>query len=156
MSAASKPWLSERIPPLTSDSADDICLKKEGALCVIYVAKDAATFKSSEKETKELYQTGQQFASKISRGINFYFMWVDASAEPAFTEMFGLKADDLPKLVILNPGKRKRFLLHDKNINESDVSATLDRILGGDAKFTNIAGNKLADLVSKYPQEATK
>ena len=70
--------------------------------------------------------------------------------------MFDLKAEDLPKLVILNPGKRKRFLVHDKGVSESEVSSTLDRILGGDAKFTNIKGNKLVDLVSKYPQEATK
>jgi len=36
-SAASKPWLSDKLPLLTSDSANDICLKKEGSLCVIYI-----------------------------------------------------------------------------------------------------------------------
>jgi hypothetical protein len=40
-SAASKPWLNDKIPQLTLDSANDICLKKEGSLCVIYVAKDS-------------------------------------------------------------------------------------------------------------------
>ena len=80
-------------------------------------------------------------------------MWLDSSAEPAFSKMFNIPESDLPKLVILNPGKRKRFLVHEKSINEADVSSTLDRILGGDAKFTNIAGNKLADLVSKYPEQ---
>lgn len=49
VSAASKPWLSERVPQVTSDSADDICLKKEGALCVIYIAKDAAQAKANEQ-----------------------------------------------------------------------------------------------------------
>jgi hypothetical protein len=49
VSAASKPWLSERVPQVTSDSADDICLKKEGALCVIYVAKDAAIAKANNE-----------------------------------------------------------------------------------------------------------
>ncbi len=153
VSAASRPWLSERIPQVTSDSADDICLKKEGALCVIYVAKDAASAKSNEAQLNELYATGQKFASKISRGINFYFMWLDSSAENKFYQMFEIKESDLPKVVILNPGKRKRFLIHDKNINENDISATLDRILGGDAKFINIKGNALAPLVSKYPSE---
>lgn len=76
-------------------------------------------------------------------------MWLDASAEPKFAEMFG--TDNLPKVAILNPGKRKRFLLHTGSINESDISATLDKILGGDAKFTNIKGNALEALVSKYP-----
>lgn len=58
----------------------------------------------------------------------------------------------MPKVVILNPGKRKRFLVHEKDINESEISATLDRILGGDAKFTNVKGNQLPELVTKYPQ----
>lgn len=47
-SAASKPWLNERVPQLTSDSIDDICLKKESALCVIYIAKDAQTAKDNQ------------------------------------------------------------------------------------------------------------
>lgn len=58
VSAASKPWLSERVPQMTSDSADDICLKKEGALCVIYIAKDAASAKGSEKQMSDLYSIG--------------------------------------------------------------------------------------------------
>ena len=57
-SAASRPWLSERVPQITSDSADDICLKKENALCVIYIAKDAATAKSNDAQLNQLYQTG--------------------------------------------------------------------------------------------------
>ena len=68
--------------------------------------------------------------------------------------MFDIKGDNLPKVVILNPGKRKRFLIHEKAIDESEISKTLDRILGGDAKFINIKGNQLANLVSKYPTEA--
>ncbi len=81
-------------------------------------------------------------------------MWLDASAEKEFFKMFDLKESDLPKVVIVNPGKRKRFLVHDKPISESDISSTLDRILGGDAKFINIKGNNLAPLVSKYPESA--
>ena len=70
--------------------------------------------------------------------------------------MFEVKSDNLPKVVILNPGKRKRYLVHEKAIDEAEISKTLDRILGGDAKFINIKGNQLANLVSKYPTEATK
>lgn len=79
-------------------------------------------------------------------------MWLDASAEPLFFNMFDLKFVNLPKVIILNPGTRKRFLVHEKDINESEISATLDRILGGDARFTNVKGNALPQLVSKYPQ----
>ncbi len=42
-SSAGKSWLVEKVPELTSDSANDICLKKEGVLCVIYLSKDAAS-----------------------------------------------------------------------------------------------------------------
>lgn len=80
-------------------------------------------------------------------------MWLDASVETGFSGMFGLAESDLPNVVILNPGKRKRYLLHGSNINESAISSTLDKILGGDAKFTNIKGNALEPLVSKYPEQ---
>ena len=80
-------------------------------------------------------------------------MWLDAAKEQKFFEMFGIDKNNLPKVAILNPGKRKRFLIHENAINESEISKTLDKILGGDAKFKNIKGNELADLVSKYPEQ---
>jgi hypothetical protein len=49
VSAASKPWLTEKVPRITSDSADDICLKKEDALCVIYIAKDDQQVKNNDQ-----------------------------------------------------------------------------------------------------------
>lgn len=82
---------------------------------------------------------GQNFASKISRGISFYFMWLDASTEPDFASIFNLE-DKFPKVVILNPGKRKRFLLHEGDITEKAIELTLDKILGGDARFKAIKG----------------
>jgi len=51
----------------------------------------------------------------------------------------------------LNPGKRKRFLVHTGDITESGIEGTLDKILGGDARFKNIKGNKLPELTSEYP-----
>jgi hypothetical protein len=52
----------------------------------------------------------------------------------------------------LNPGKRKRFLIQETDITESNIEQTLDKILGGDARFKNIKGNKLPELVSDYPE----
>ena len=79
-------------------------------------------------------------------------MWLDASTEPDFASIFNLE-DKFPKVVILNPGKRKRFLIHDTEITEANIEATLDKILGGDARFKNIKGNKLPELVSDYPEK---
>lgn len=149
-SAASKPWLSERVPSFNSESGNDICLKKEGALCVVYVVKDEASKQAAHVDS--LYSVGAQFSSKISRGINFYFMYLDASSEPDFAKMFKLESDELPKVVIMNPGKRKRYLVHGGSINENDLSNTLDKILGGDAKFVNVKDNELPKLVSKHPE----
>ena len=76
---------------------------------------------------------------------------MDASAEPEFATIFGIEESNYPALIILNPGKRKRFLVHTGEITEKNIENTLDTILGGDAKFKNIKGNKLPDLVSDYP-----
>lgn len=141
------------VPKLALESANDICLKKDGALCIVLVAKDEASL--DNKMLDELNSVGQNFASKISRGISFYFMWIDASAEKDFVGTFNLE-DKYPSLVILNPGKRKRFLLHEGDINEKNIEKTLDKILGGDARFKAIKGNKLPDLVSQYEQEGEK
>lgn len=45
-------------------------------------------------------------------------MWLDAIKESEFFGMFDIQQDKLPKVVILNPGKRKKFLVHEKDINE--------------------------------------
>jgi predicted transcriptional regulator len=89
--------------------------------------------------------------SKISRGISFNFMWLDASAEQEFANVFEL-GESMPSVVVLNPGKRKRFLVHEGEITKDSVQKTLDRIMGGDARFKNIKGNTLPKLVSLYPQ----
>lgn len=39
--AASKPWLNEPLPFLNKDSGNDLCLIKDGTLCVMYVVPNA-------------------------------------------------------------------------------------------------------------------
>lgn len=60
------------------------------------------------------------------------------------------KAEEYPRLIVLNPGKRKRILAHEGDISEKAITKTLDKILAGDAKFKVVKGNKLPDLVSEY------
>lgn len=81
------------MPKLAKDSANDVCLKKDGALCIILVSKDETSV--NEKMLDEMNAVGQNFASKISRGISFYFMWISAADEPEFTGLFNL-GDNLP------------------------------------------------------------
>ena len=131
---------------MTKDSANDICLKKDGSLCVILLAKDRASVDRSMLE--RLDSISQSFTSKISRGITFIFSWLDTSVEKEFGAVFA--AEELPSLIILNPGKRKRFLKHEGEITEAAIDSTFNKILGGDARFKNIKGNKLPDLVSEF------
>lgn len=60
------------------------------------------------------------------------------------------KHDEYPRLIVLNPGKRKRILPHEGEIDEKSITKTLDKILAGDAKFKVVKGNSLPDLVSEY------
>lgn len=117
-------------------------------LCIIMVNKDSTIEKG---QLDQISQLGEELESKISRGISFNFMWLDASAEKEFAEVFSLES--LPQVVVMNPGKRKRFLTHEGPITKDEVSKTLDKILRGDARFKQIKGNKLPVLVSKYPTE---
>jgi hypothetical protein len=59
---------------------------------------------------------------------------LDASLEKEFASMFEYDANQ-PSVVVLNPGKRKRYLKHEGSLNSADIGKTLDKILGGDARF---------------------
>jgi hypothetical protein len=90
------------------------------------------------------------FSSKIERGITFNFMRLDAESEPEFAQMFTHEPSDLPMVVVMNPGKRKRFLKHEGALDVNGLTATLDMILGGDAKFKALKDFK--ELSSAYEQ----
>lgn len=78
-SSAAKPWLVVPVPEMTKDSANDICLKKDGSLCVMLLVKDRASLDQSTLDM--LDKVSQSFTSKISRGISFIFSWLDVSKE---------------------------------------------------------------------------
>lgn len=74
---------------MTEDSGNDICLKKDGSLCIILVVKDAASI--NKDAMNEIGQLGEEYESKISRGIAFRFMWLDASQESGFAGALGVE-----------------------------------------------------------------
>lgn len=148
-SAATKMWLNMATPYLASDSANDICLKRDGTLCVIYVAPNM----DKSAEVDEIFRKVQaNFQSKIERGISFNFMRLHTEHEPALAELFkGDNASNEPFVVVMNPGKRKKFLRHEGSALDAEaISGTLDKILGGDARFKAVKGNELPELMSKY------
>lgn len=40
-----------------------------------------------------IQSVGEGFASKISRGISFYFSWLDATADKSFADTFNLSKE---------------------------------------------------------------
>lgn len=66
-------------------------------------------------------------------------MWLNVEIEKKWGELFKYEGKD--KVVILNPGKRKRYTEHEGDISKQAISQTLDSINGGDAKF-----NRVGDL----------
>ena len=80
-------------------------------------------------------------------------MWLNSKDEPEFAKVLDYEEGSGNQIRILNSGKRKRFLKHEDEITPGAIEKTLEKILGGDARFKNIRGNKLPELVSDYPAE---
>jgi hypothetical protein len=53
---------------------------------------------------------------KIERGAKYKFMWLDSKIETAWTKLFEANSSD-NKVVILNPGSRKRFTTHEGSLD---------------------------------------
>jgi hypothetical protein len=50
-------------------------------------------------------------------------MWLNSSIEKPWASIFGNDGSD--QVVILNPGKRKRFAPHEGSITKDSISTTL-------------------------------
>jgi len=148
VSNAAKAWLNTPVPFLSKDSGNDICLKKDGTLCVVYIVKEAS--QSDSAVVASMQTLKEAFSSKIERGITFSFVRLDATAESEFFGMFEMTPEELPAVVVVNPGKRKRYLKHDKDLSVGGLSETLDTILGGDARFKAI--KDFASLNTQFEQ----
>lgn len=111
-SAATKPWLNENLPHLSKSSGNDICFKKDGTLCVIYVHGG----KSDAIKEATLNNVNDNFAKAVTRGIRFSFMKLDLSKEAQFAAAFGVESE---AFVVLNAGKRIRFLVIEGMTSES-------------------------------------
>lgn len=138
-----KPWLVQEVPELTGKSANDICFKGEG-LCVIYLVDGDV----SAAETEMLTTLSKKFTSQLSdRGAKMKWMWMNLKTETAFKELF--EPDQLPSAVVFNPHKRLRFNKLDHGEDgevkgdEAGLSKLMDKVLGGDARFKMVPGQKL-------------
>jgi len=142
-----RPWLIQDVPELTKDSQADICFKGEG-LCVIYLSDGAAP----AADVDMLAGMKSKFTSQLDgRGTTFKWMWMDMAVETEFKTLFA--PDTLPSAVVFNPHKRLRFtkLEGDVKANTQSIRALIDKIQGGDARFTMVKGQKLPKFADRKP-----
>ena len=136
--AKPKIWLTQSIPEITKDSNGDVCFKSEG-LCVIYLKQGPIT----DAETALLEKVKGSFESQVT----LKWGWIDLSLETAFKDLFNPTA--MPSAVVFNPHKRLRFAGLDRQANADSITALIEKVLGGDARFTQVKDQKLPAFVKR-------
>jgi len=151
-----KPWLVQEVPELTSKSQKDICFKGEG-LCVIYLKEGPIT----PAETDFLTGLSKKFTSQLSdRGTKMKWMWLDLKIETAYKDLFA--PAQMPSAVVFNPHKRLRFSIMDHGEDgevkgdEQGLSNLMEKVLGGDARFKMVPGQKLPGWAKRSDDDAKK
>ena len=90
-------------------------------------------------------------AAKKYRNDPVAFAWLDASGQPEFAAAFGINSvapTDLPRLMVVKPGKRPRAaLLPAGALTSAAIESLVDKTLGGDLTFVAVKGG-LPEIVS--------
>ena len=89
------------------------------------------------------------FTSNLEdRGTHFSFMWLDVNLHENWAKEIGI--EQFPQVAIINPGKRKKYIVHSAElVTESSLSSLLNTIIGGNGRFKRVSGNKLPLLKNK-------
>jgi hypothetical protein len=75
--------------------------------------------KPSQPVIDMLKTANKQYQPKIQRGSSYKFMWLDANTEVKWAQQF--QFDSYPQLIVLNPGRRKRFVKLEGDINLNNI-----------------------------------
>eukprot|EP01066_Platyproteum_vivax_P009828 Platyproteum_vivax@DN4357_c0_g1_i2.p1 len=129
-----KPWLVEVVPEVTHASNREVCFKGDKGLCVIYLREGPLT----KEEESLLTDLSLAYTSKLDRGVQMRWLWMDMQKQTNYRELFALSK--FPSLVVFNPHKRIRFTGLDDGViaKKEAIRSLLDKILGGDARFKNV------------------
>lgn len=141
-----KPWRAQDVPEVSGPSHKDVCFKNEG-LCVMYLKDKGPLDASEEAMLKGMHE---KYTSNLSgRGTVLKWMWMDLSVEKEFAKLFDM--EHLPGVVVFNPHKRLRFTKPELEgtVTEKDIDAFLEKILGGDARFKIVKGQKLPPFATR-------
>ena len=72
--------------------------------------------------------------------VDFKFMWINSGLHSDWTKTLDLGDGDR-RLVVLNPGRRKRFVVLEGEFGEESVSKLITKITSGNARFTRIGSD---------------
>lgn len=136
-----KPWLNDAVPELFSKSAEDVCLQGDKALCVILFNNG----KPNDQVLGVMKDIRRAYDNKTDRSVSFKFMWINAQTQSEWTKMFEVTSS--PSVVVLNTGRRKRYLLNAGTPTFASLNSLLEKIIGGDSKFNPCRPNDLPKLI---------
>merc|ERR1712084_27066 len=112
----------------------------EGALCVILFGDE----KPDKSTVDVLKDVRRVYDAKTDRAVVFKFMWLNADKEDDWAGKF--KHEAHPAVYVFNPGRRKRYLRHEGEISYDGLYNTLEKIVGGDGRFTMVSGNVIPEF----------
>lgn len=135
-----KPWLEESVPELVAKSSQDICFAVSKALCVIIFAEE----KPADEIRETIKDIRRSYANKLGRGLEYKFMWLDVNKQKEWVGKFEITST--PSFVILNPGRRKRFIKQEGEFTFEAMNTQMEKISGGDARFQALKPNELPKL----------
>ncbi|KAK1444602.1 hypothetical protein BgAZ_105080 [Babesia gibsoni] len=136
-----KAWKFDQLPQLTLESHMDICFNKSHGFCVIYLSKGDIAAKERQMLLDLSAQYKGQFVGK--------WMWMNVEVERDFANELQIPGK-LPSVVIFNPKKRLRYFLFGGTdaVTKKDIESMLEKVLGGDARFTLVKGDKIPPFAS--------
>ena len=103
---------------MTHESANEVCFKVDGIVCVLLIYKEKPDDKLSE-----LFSELQNYLSpKINRGLKYKFGWLNSSVQKGFMAAVDLPLGSGPFMMLVNPGKRKRFHVLSGDLEEGNMS----------------------------------
>jgi len=81
--------------------------------------------KPDETLTNLFIELQNYLSPKINRGLKYKFGWLNSSTQTKFIENVDLSVGSGPYMMLVNPGKRKRFHVLEGELEENNMSNLL-------------------------------
>jgi len=83
----------------------------------------AHTQKPNEELTQMMADIQNYLTPKIDRGgLKYKFAWLNVNTQAQFSKLIDVSVDTVPRVILVNPGKRKRFFVMETEINDGNLS----------------------------------